>query len=584
MPSYDISYTYDVVGNRLTNTDNLTSAITTSTYDAANRLETAVDASGTTSYTYDAVGNLTKIEDPGSNVTSYTWDADNMRTKVEFPSGEVVTSTYDGDHLRVKREDAIETKKFVWDGHNYLLETDENDQITVTYSQQPEGADSFSKLISQRRKDGAGWVTDYFHYDALGSTLNLTHAGEVVEETYLYDAWGNLLSSNTLQPAFLYIGELGYFSDWSSGELHDYYLRMRTYSPTISRFLSQDPLGIRTTLNLFTYADGNPITAIDPSGLYKTYDGRRGCWGKARRLEYITNRGSFSTTGRTSVSSARTALRGGAAAADYVGISVQIQWDVNNANFTQNERYVHSRPEGDTWVRDRGCCCCDRVWFTQIAETTIKHHNDPVLDWLRSIELGVDPPDNYYYPFGDQVRSAAVPCKGDPDIRLGDEPGTAISVLGLITRYDFKAETCVVCLNGNEGPAGSWRFRRPRSHEHTLNAIATYGCIKWGFSARHRGPFDFISQWNATTGDYYFRAYMGEWDSNRLKFFNTAGHNFYLSMDARDIRLRSRPGAPIPGSVGLRTASMPPSGEFDSTVIGHTFKRHPADRGFPWRP
>ena len=64
MPSYDISYTYDAVGNRLTKTDNLTSEVTSSTYDAANQLETSVNNSGTTSYTYDAAGNLTKIEDP----------------------------------------------------------------------------------------------------------------------------------------------------------------------------------------------------------------------------------------------------------------------------------------------------------------------------------------------------------------------------------------------------------------------------------------------------------------------------------------------------------------------------------------
>ena len=137
MPSYDLSYTYDSVGNRLTKTDNATGETTSYTYDAANQLETAVDASGATTYSYDMAGNLLTTETPASEITTNTWDDENRRTKVELPSSEVVTSTYNGDGLRVKREDSSVTKKFIWDEENYLAETDENDVTQMVYIQRP---------------------------------------------------------------------------------------------------------------------------------------------------------------------------------------------------------------------------------------------------------------------------------------------------------------------------------------------------------------------------------------------------------------------------------------------------------------
>jgi len=48
---------------------------------------------------------------------------------------------------------------------------------------------------------------------------------------------------------------------------HDY--RARYYNPTIGRFLSEDPIGLRGGINLYQYAGGSPTNFIDPSGLDK---------------------------------------------------------------------------------------------------------------------------------------------------------------------------------------------------------------------------------------------------------------------------------------------------------------------------
>ena len=45
------------------------------------------------------------------------------------------------------------------------------------------------------------------------------------------------------------------------------YHRARYYDPGRSRFVSEDPIGLRGGLNVFAYAEDNPVKLSDPSGL-----------------------------------------------------------------------------------------------------------------------------------------------------------------------------------------------------------------------------------------------------------------------------------------------------------------------------
>ncbi len=50
-------------------------------------------------------------------------------------------------------------------------------------------------------------------------------------------------------------------------EINLYYYRARYYDPNIGRFISEDPIGLRGGLNLYSYVRNSPGGRIDPHGL-----------------------------------------------------------------------------------------------------------------------------------------------------------------------------------------------------------------------------------------------------------------------------------------------------------------------------
>jgi RHS repeat-associated protein len=262
--TYNVTHQYDPVGNRTTMIKD--GSTTTFTYDAANQLENSLDSTGITTYTYDSAGNLRISETPSGGITTNTWDDENRRTGVELPSGIANTSTYNGDGLRVQLIDTTGTRKFIWDRENYLAETVGAGASQVIYSQRPE---QYGRLVSQYRKQGALWLPSYYHYDALGSTNQVTNASEVVQNEYVYFAFGEI-RFETPNPGvvnnFKWIGELGYFFNVN---VNDYYVRARTYDPHLARFGSPDPSDVRLRLDelSYVYSHNSPIAFVDPSGL-----------------------------------------------------------------------------------------------------------------------------------------------------------------------------------------------------------------------------------------------------------------------------------------------------------------------------
>ncbi|HOK56569.1 MAG TPA: RHS repeat-associated core domain-containing protein [bacterium] len=103
------------------------------------------------------------------------------------------------------------------------------------------------------------------YYDRLGSVRFMSDgSGNVVSE-YVYDAWGNLVSSSgSLSQPYQYVGEYGYYKEEDLGL---YLLGQRWYDAEVGRFVSRDPIGERGGLNLYEYVGNNGVNSIDPEGL-----------------------------------------------------------------------------------------------------------------------------------------------------------------------------------------------------------------------------------------------------------------------------------------------------------------------------
>ena len=107
-----------------------------------------------------------------------------------------------------------------------------------------------------------------YHFDYRGSTAAITDINGNVTDTFEYDTYGNLVSrTGTSVVIFLYNGRDGVVTD-SNGLI---YMRARYYSPELRRFINADiiagEISNAVTLNRYAYANGNPVSNIDPFGL-----------------------------------------------------------------------------------------------------------------------------------------------------------------------------------------------------------------------------------------------------------------------------------------------------------------------------
>jgi YD repeat-containing protein len=163
--AYDVTYSYDPVGNRLTQVSS--SATTTYSYDAANELSTSEDSTGLTTFSYDANGNTTGELRPNGDRVTYSWDGENRLTQMELPAGVVNTFALDGQGKRRSIGEGQGVRSLVWDRENIVAEADNAGATVAAYTLAPA---AYGHLVSQRRSG----ASSFHHYDALGSTAQLT--------------------------------------------------------------------------------------------------------------------------------------------------------------------------------------------------------------------------------------------------------------------------------------------------------------------------------------------------------------------------------------------------------------------------
>jgi RHS repeat-associated protein len=117
--------------------------------------------------------------------------------------------------------------------------------------------------------DAASGALTVAHCDEYGSVVALTDASGNTLHTAIYGPNGQDWGTTGTNPTpFAWLGGHGVQRVAVSDHLGPLYLtRYRLYSASLNRFLSSDPLGLAGGLNLYAYAEGDPLSYIDPLGL-----------------------------------------------------------------------------------------------------------------------------------------------------------------------------------------------------------------------------------------------------------------------------------------------------------------------------
>ncbi|MCX7001700.1 MAG: RHS repeat-associated core domain-containing protein, partial [bacterium] len=217
-------------------------------------------ASTPRTFGYDAFSRMT-VATNGANSVVYTYDAVGRKVK------------------RLKRDATIypDSTYYVYDGLDPVCMVEFNpahtECTTVTWLTRGLGvAPGIGNIVAQQRYTinfngtASQPVMHYYHPNHRGDTAYLTDASGVKVASYIYDAFGRMLTDS---PATL--------TDYRfSGKEWDpdaqlYYFGFRWYDPDTGTWTTKDPLKFRGgDINIYRFASNDPLNHHDSYGLWTT--------------------------------------------------------------------------------------------------------------------------------------------------------------------------------------------------------------------------------------------------------------------------------------------------------------------------
>jgi RHS repeat-associated protein len=248
-PSTWQAWTYDAIGNRLTQSD--PQATTQYTYykfgsNTNNGQRLRTPGANQPDYTYDQNGNVTGV----TGGTWYTWDAANRLSSV---LGTSITYDFRGQHYSQTAGGGTTRfinvglhtvgQRFGGGGIDYLL------------------GPGLDEPLAERAPDG---TISYYGIDGSNSIVLLTGANGSINGSSSYSPWGERTGTSA-QSLFAYTGREAV---GSSGLMNN---RLRYYQPSTGRFISEDPLQRSLPIAVaqqYGYVGNAPLDFDDPFGLW----------------------------------------------------------------------------------------------------------------------------------------------------------------------------------------------------------------------------------------------------------------------------------------------------------------------------
>lgn len=200
----------------------------TLTYDGNGNMT----SDGTNTYAWDAENRLIKITYPGTNnFSDFTYDAFDRNTKIVETTGGTVTST----------------KQFVWCSGYRCEERSASSSVAALFFSDGQTVNSSNRFYSS---------------DHLGSIREVTNDSGSITVQISYSPYGKQIHmQGTLDTDFTFSSF--YYHSRSTLSLAVY----RAYMASLAQWINRDPIEEAGGLNLYSYAENEPIGLVDPTGL-----------------------------------------------------------------------------------------------------------------------------------------------------------------------------------------------------------------------------------------------------------------------------------------------------------------------------
>jgi RHS repeat-associated protein len=279
VPVWEETWSYDSAGNWKEYTTRVGGGdptVQTRDHNKANEITFINEANTTVGY--DGAGNMTvmpKVGTPGT-AQQNTWDAWNRLVKVMQGTTTVGKYAYDGLTRRVWKEtsEGVSTVK----RHGYFTKQwqliEERTGTSATVDRQFVWGTRYTDDLILRDSETYTPSRLYALHDQWHVTGVVNNTG-VVEERYIYSAFG---VSTVLTETFgsrtssLYGWETRYGAYRFDSETSLYCVRYRYLDPALGRWISRDPIGERSGVNLYRLSSNRPPNAADPVGLREKFN------------------------------------------------------------------------------------------------------------------------------------------------------------------------------------------------------------------------------------------------------------------------------------------------------------------------
>jgi RHS repeat-associated protein len=262
-----MAYGYDGAGNRTRVQVGTDTAVTTA-YDRAGRPTSSSDG---TTYGHDPSGNLTSITGGPNGTWSYAYDPFDRMTGASKAGGASLGVLHDALDRAVQRtKQGALTTTYAWAGagEELVSESDGSQATLYVYAAGEPLA---------RKREG---VTRFYGLSPHGDVTYLASTTGTPVGWRAYGPWGDVRQATGEGQG----STLGFQSDITDPDTLLVDMGVRLYAPTLGRFTTPDLLRGEApeplSMNRFLYAEADPISMIDPTGLRPLYcDGPGGICG-----------------------------------------------------------------------------------------------------------------------------------------------------------------------------------------------------------------------------------------------------------------------------------------------------------------